>query len=275
MGVSDWKYYHGAAISALAPHLVPDSSPLESGEIWQGGVLFARWTSDFDCGREGEWWYVIKDTPFDPGALKAKRRYEITKGARNFTVRRIKASAWQEELWAVQSAAQEKYTPGTPPTKEEGARFKAGMADWDQHILYAAFSREDDRLCGFALLIDQGRCLDFAVLKADPAAERLGVNAALIAHMLGDQTAFLTGDGYISDGARSIHHATAIQDYLEKYFGFRRAYCRLHMRYRPRFSFLVRLAYPFRRLLRCFDRIGIVHKINAILQMEEICRRQS
>ena len=44
-----------------------------------GGVpLLARWTEDFDCGYETEWWYVIKDTPLDLSKLKKKRRYDIT-----------------------------------------------------------------------------------------------------------------------------------------------------------------------------------------------------
>lgn len=45
-----------------------------------GKPYLARWTSSFDCGHETNWWYVIKDTPFDINELKKKRRYEIRKG---------------------------------------------------------------------------------------------------------------------------------------------------------------------------------------------------
>ena len=59
------------------------------GKIGGGIPLLARWTSDWDCGYETEWWYCIKDTPFDISTLKSKRRYEINKGNKNFEVREI------------------------------------------------------------------------------------------------------------------------------------------------------------------------------------------
>ena len=52
-------------------------------------ALFARWTSEFDCGYETNWWYVIKDKEFDLSALKSNYRYKINKGNKNFDVRVI------------------------------------------------------------------------------------------------------------------------------------------------------------------------------------------
>ncbi len=84
MKTDEWRYYHRAVIPRTPPHVVPDLRPIEEGSIWKiwgrGRPLLARWVTDFDCGYETNWWYVIKDTPFDIDALKAKRRYEITKG---------------------------------------------------------------------------------------------------------------------------------------------------------------------------------------------------
>ena len=67
-----WRYYNHAAIPICASHEVPDLSPLEDRSIWNargGAPVLARWTSDWDCGYETEWWYVIKDEPFDITAL--------------------------------------------------------------------------------------------------------------------------------------------------------------------------------------------------------------
>lgn len=61
----------------------------------------AEYASDWDCGSETSYWYVIKDTPFDVNALKAKRRYEITKGCRNFTVRRINVKDEADGMYSV------------------------------------------------------------------------------------------------------------------------------------------------------------------------------
>ena len=79
MKADGWIYYNRAALPTVSPKDEPDTAPVRSGEIWKtdGHPLLARWTTEFDCGCETEWWYVVKDTPFDIGSLKAKRRYEI------------------------------------------------------------------------------------------------------------------------------------------------------------------------------------------------------
>lgn len=77
---------------------------------------------------------------------------------------------------------------------------------------------------------------------------------------------------YICDGARSINHDTQFQNYLEKYFLFRKAYCRLNIAYKPKIGGIVKFLYYFRKPLKAFDSVGIIHPINAILKMEEISR---
>lgn len=77
---------------------------------------------------------------------------------------------------------------------------------------------------------------------------------------------------YINDGARSISHETAFQDYLEKYFGFRKAYCKIHIAYNPSIKLVIKMLFPFRKMLRRFDEVGFVHQINSVLYMEELCR---
>lgn len=54
MSLEDWKYYNHAMVSTVAPHEVPDTSCISDGTIWKQNkkALFARWTTDFDCGYE-------------------------------------------------------------------------------------------------------------------------------------------------------------------------------------------------------------------------------
>ena len=114
-----WKYYNHAMIPTTAPHEIPDLQVLKDGAIWkierQKIPLLVRWTTEFDCDNETQWWYVIKDTPFNILDLKAKRRYEINKGKKNFEVRRVKASEYAEDLFKIQMKAlaswPEKYRP--------------------------------------------------------------------------------------------------------------------------------------------------------------------
>ena len=143
-----------------------------------------------------------------------------------------------------------------------------------EDVVFGAFFRETGRLAGYARLSQSwADVVSFSVLKTDPEYEKYAVNAALVEKLLSHYADFLSAGGLISDGERSISHETHFQDYLEKYFGFRKAYCRLHVAYNPKIRWAVKLLYPFRGLLGRLDCIRAVHPINAVIRMEEICRR--
>ncbi len=273
MQIKGWKYYNHAAIPDVAPHEIPDLTPVENKSVWSiKGALLARWTTDFDCRRETNWWYVIKDTPFDVSSLKAKRRYEINKGIKNFDVKKIEPANYAEELYSVQIAAYSAYQKKYRPSVDQ-KEFISSIQYWDSLVCIGAFDRECEKLCGYALLSKESESyVDFKVMRTNPECEKNGVNAALVEGVLRYFNSFLTHGGYICDGARSINHETAFQDYLEKYFGFRKAYCKLHIAYNPRLKFAIRIIYPIRRFLFKMDGIGVLHSVNAVLRMEEICR---
>lgn len=216
---------------------------------------------------------MIKDTPFDINALKAKRRYEINKGVKNFEVRSIDPQLYAEELCEVAFAAYAGYAKSTRPdiTRQQ---FINDVQAWAYYKCYGAFERETDKLCGYAILKRRDNYIDFTVLKAIPEYESKGVNAALVRGFLEDYSAFLMNDGYISDGSRCVNHQTAFQDYLEKYFGFRKAYCKLHIRYKWWLAPIIACLYPFRKLLRRLDNIGKLHLVNGLLQMEEFTAKR-
>ena len=276
-----WIYYNNAIVPTTAPHEQPHTALIEDKSIWSicegGKPLLVRWTTDFDCGYETDWWYVIKDTPFDIFALKAKRRYEIKKGQKNFLVKEICPGDFVEELYKVQveaySAYPEKYRP-----KVDKNRWQASILEQSETpgVTYlAAFSKESGELSGYAKLTRDGRCIHFESLKTRPAFENLSVNAALVMRIMELYDEDLRSGAYICDGSRNIRHETAFQAYLEKYFGFRKAYCRLHVVYNPTCRVMVRVLYAFRKLLKKMDGISVVHKLNGVLLMEEILRKQN
>lgn len=69
----------------------------------------------------------------------------------------------------------------------------------------------------------------------------------MVAAVVEDYNDRLGKNFYINDGARSISHETNFQDYLEKYFGFRKAYCKLHVAYNRRIKLVVKVLFPFRK----------------------------
>lgn len=236
-----------------------------------GGPLLARWHTDWDCGYETNWWYVIKDTPFDLSKLKSKRRYEINKGRRNFAVREINPSECSEALYKITAESYKTYPVAYRPSISHDA-FVEEVAEWNFYKTYGAFSVENGEMCGYAILRRNGNYVDFRNLKSMPDMERLGVNAAIIYEMLTAHEDFLRSGGYVCDGSRNILHETKFQDYLEKYFEFRKAYCKLRILYRPWVKAVLETAYPFRAMLQKADGFPLIHKLNGLLKMEEIRR---
>ena len=274
MSVEGWSYYHHAMVPTAAPHEAVNLQPVEDGTIWKsekGRVLLARWTSDFDRVSESGWWYVILDHPFDICRLKSKRRYEINKGCENFDVRKICPSDYKEDLFQVTQANYQSYPEKYRPTVQRET-FLPSVDNWTGNF-YGGFHRETGRLCSYAKITINGNCANLVILRTDPAWEKLRINAAMVCQIVSDYGDFIRNGGYICDVSRSIAHETAFQDYLEKYFQFRKAYCKLHIRYSPAMKLAVSLLYPFRGQLRGLDENKLIHQINGILKMEEIVRQ--
>ena len=165
--IEGWKYYNHAAIPTTAPHIDVDISPIDDNRIFQTEEkpLLARWTSDWDCGYETNWWYVIKDKPFDISKLKSKRRYEINKGNKNFAVKEIVPAEWCEDIFKVTLAAYETYPESYRPQISHD-EFVVEVKKWNFHKTYGAFSIEDNTLCGYACLIKDGQYIDFCMIFA-------------------------------------------------------------------------------------------------------------
>lgn len=270
--VPAWRYYKHAMVPNVAPHEDVDLSMLESGEIWKKNpkALLARWTTDFDCGYETNWWYLIKDEPFDIDQIKAKRRYDINRGKRFFRVTRIDPEQYLDDIYSTQVAAYAKYPAKYRPVVDRKKVAERVCYNWKKSNIwvYAAFFCETDEFAGYSLLTDTGEYLDFNAQWVKPEFEKYQINAALIAYVLDDWKTSLAQGYYICDGERNILHETAFQHYLERYFEFRKAYCNLHTRYRQGVGWIIRCLYPFRNFLKKLGSIALVHKMNGVLLME-------
>lgn len=273
----DWHYYNYSMIPDAFPHETVDASKVETREFWKNNkALFARWTSDFDCGEATSWWYTVKREAFDINLLKSNRRYKITKGVKYFEVRQIDPRQYARELYQVYMDAMTGY-PAEYRRSKEFSDFERSMIglseDGEVQRIYAAFFRETNELCGYIHVPVHETWAALSALKTKPQFEKYQINAALVYYMLEDLKDRMDGSFYISDGERNIQHKTNFPDYLENYFMFRKAYCHLHIRYRPIVKPLVYGLYPFRKLLKKADKNSLIHKINGVLVMEEI-RRQ-
>lgn len=230
MRISGWRYYNHAAIPTTAPHEKVDVHPLSDKTIWKmdGNPYFARWTTDFDCGYETEWWYCIKDTPFDISKLNSKKRYEINKGKKYFDVRAIDPVEHVEDIIMIQQLAWANYPVAYRPELNPES-LRKNIVKYRNYRVFGAFSVESNYLSGYALITEYEDWANFATLKVIPECERLAINAAMVAAICEYYNDRLENGFYISDGERNIVHITAFLDYLAKYFEFRKAYCKLNL----------------------------------------------
>ena len=278
--IPGWYYYKQALLPVGPPHGEADTALIESGEIWKGhykNAFFARWTSDFDCGRETNWWYVIKPEPFDIAALNSKKRYKINRGLRYFDVRQIDPMEYLEDIYRIQTLAYQAYPEKYRPTVEREKLFETVSEEWTKPgaAVFMAFHRESGMPEGYIHMQVEDTCIYSIAQKAVPAYEKFHINHAMLAGVLDYWKEELGNGKYFCVGARNIQHETAFMDFVEENFGFRKAYCRLNISYNPRVKWLVTVLYSVRGILKKLDGIGIVHKINGVMQMEEIVRNQA
>lgn len=266
-----WYEYQRALLPKTAPHLPPRSELLSTKYLRQNKLFFARWTSQFDCKEETEWYYVIKDDYLMIDKLKAKLRYEINKGNKNFESLVIDPLLYFEDIFYVSVEAYYAYPEKYRPTIIKDAYKKQiqRMVD-DGYRFIGEFDRLDKKMVGFAVLECGADYINYRMHKVLPQQEKRAVNAALVSGVLSYYEAGKYK--YIVDGERAIKHETGFQSYLIKYFGFRKAYCQLNILYNPIFALLVYMLYPLRKLLSHFKNNNLLYNVFCVLEQERIRR---
>lgn len=271
MKVDGWKYYNHAAITTTAPHEEPNLSAIEDGSVWKVGEgkspMFARWTTGFDCDCETTFWYIIKEGPFDIETLATKARKHIRQSLKKVYVKKILVSEHLEELCAVHNRACQGY-----------AEFNGSFVD-ETHFLnlndsiecWGAFSSETDTLIGYMTCEQKNEYVETISAKYDPNSLNLrpsdAIHFTILEYYLNEK-----GYKYVCSGTRSINHVTNAQDYKISTFGFRKAFCRLHIVYNPKIRWMMKIIFPFRKILYACDKIKFIHQFNAVLKMEALAR---
>lgn len=275
--MEEWRYYRHALLSNKAPHCdVNPKSIVWNKKKWSGIPFFARWTSDFDCKNDTGWWYSIKDEPFDYKQVSSNYRTKIRKSLLNCEVKVINPQEYVEELTNVTIQALEGYKGQYKPISSE-ERIKSNFINYKKSDInreyLAVFHRETNELCGYGIYGLYDTYVDQEVVKVLPEFLKYGVNSALVFTAL---ERYLVKDGkykYVCNGEKNLVHDTNYPQYLEKNFAFRKVYCVLNIKYRPGLKILVNILYLMRKLLKKLNNNRLVFQINAVLEMEEICRK--
>ena len=270
-----WRIYNHCWMPTCADRGTPDLSSIKTGEIWKEGGLLAQWISDFDCEEETGWWHVIKSEPFEITSLKSSYRRQARKGAEYFRVEELQPGEFEEESRLILEAARDTYNIPKRPNGVHSRRTEAKDESATIRHRFGAFDRESGKLCAVSGVIEDviGKCIGYSSHKALPSEERRYVNAALVSGVLDYYKGKLSCGWYLDDGARSVLHETNFQIYLIKYFGFRKAYCKMHLVVNPKIRFAVGLLFRLRALVRLLKKLSnayLLKQIDGVMTMMEV-----
>ncbi len=273
-----WIKYHHTIISNFPPHYEIQKKDIEIAKrmMKENKALLVRYTSNFDCKCETEWWYLIKDMPDDVNNLKSKDKYEIIKGIKRNTARQIDPQKYKNELYNVYYKAFSRYKKNDVPIRKE--KFIEGLIiDKNNPGIeyFGVFSNKNRELVGYSKNILNDDYVSYSTIKFNPNYLSDGCSTALF-YAMNNYYLVELKKKYVLDGERSIRHETNIQEYLEKYFKFRRAYCKLNIIYNPLFEIVIKILYPFEHfflILNKYINSKIINNVYSMLYQEKIRRK--
>ena len=262
----EWRKYNGALISNRAPHI---DSNLENISLLlkQEKAFLARWVSEFDCKRETDFWYIICDKNKDLAEYSVNTRSKIKRGLKNCEVRKVGKQEIIVNAYEVYEKAFLNYK--THFSCQSKTRFMQEIeslgSDWE---FFGVYYKE--KLVAYSMCDIKDETCNYSTIKFHPQYLKYYSSYALFYTMnqyyLGNQKL-----KYVNDGSRNLVHKTNIQGFLITKFGFRKAYCRLHLKYNHILRFIVMFIYPFKFVFYRFNNKFAV-KITALLCQEKILR---
>jgi hypothetical protein len=232
-------------------------------------AYFLRWPSDFDCGFETEWWYIIRDKVIDLDEFDSKRRSEIKKGISKCIVKKVDAEYIAKNGYEVYISAFASYDTFQKPAGQE--EFYNSMMSRKGNQIYdfwVAFNKTDSKIISYYMNRVGVDCCIYSTGKFNPDFKKNNAHHALVYEMTNYYINEL-GLKYVCAGARSISHKTNVQEFLIHKLHFRKAFCKLNIIYNPIVRIVVNVLYPFRNVISKID-TDVCNKITVLLRQEKI-----
>lgn len=232
-------------------------------------AILIRTMSHYDCGAENSEWYALVCEEFTPiDKMSAKYRYEINKGLKNGIVRKITCEELANDGYDCYKTAMLNYKNSNLSLLSEkeykSNTLKSQGLDDICHF-WGVYS--SDKLIAYSVVYIYGQESSYTVFKVNPDFQKQFPMYALI-YKMNEYYLHEKKFKYIKSGFRSILHDTSVQDFLIKKFGFRKVYLKLHIQYNPFFGILIKVAFPFRKILAKFDA-----RFHAMFELERIHRK--
>jgi hypothetical protein len=270
-----WYEYSGFMVPAYLPHCIPNISPSNARKACKYAKLpFARWVNGYGALDDGEWWHVVREGRYDPADCSSNTRSKINRGKKKLIARQLTSDEVMNRGYAVCSRAVERFDDEAflPSYELFQRRVLASMKVPGVMEYFGVYS--GDKLVALSENLIQEDAVFWETIWYDPAYLGSYSSYVLTDFMLNNylnERKFL----YVSDGSRSIYHATDVQDFFVQKFGFKKKFLRMYIYYRPIMRIVVKFLYP---MVTPF--LGHIHKVRwrqfkrlgALVRQEKIRR---
>lgn len=264
--MNNYKLYKGAWVSE-DPVNETHLSDKESASLLNSGGYLVRNVYDFDCGEDTSFWYVIKDKFGGMEELSTKKRNQVRKSFKMCDVMKVSREEMLAQGYEVYALAAEGYkVKAVVPSVEEFER-RFSIDNVKNHEFWAAFDKHTKKMIAFSINFVHNDICDYETMKAIPLFQRSHYPYYGLLYEMNRYYLEEKGLRFVNDGARSITNHSNVQPFLIDTFNFRKAYCRLDIKYKWWFGIIVKTLYPIRKIIR-------TPKVQAILNMEAMARNE-
>ena len=247
---ADFELYRHAWRYALSPDCESQLSDSQCKTLLKKGGWMVRNTYDFDCKEKTEFWYVIKDSFGGMEEHSQNERKKLRHSFRYFDYKLVDNEWLKEKAYPILKATFDDYQISDRKMSESVFRKYLDYCSMNDFDYWGVFDKETQEFVGFCTVHVWSHSCEYGQIgflpkyKHDASYPYYGFFYKMNEYYLQEKKF-----KFVVDGARSITEHSNVQPFLEHNFNFRKAYCKLKMRYKWWFGTIVWVLYPFRRLI--------------------------
>lgn len=232
------------------PHFDCQLSDSQCADLLKQGGWMVRNTFDFDCNTPTDFWYIIKDSFGGMDELSTDVRNMIRRAFNRYEYKMVDIQLIENEGFGIAKKVNDSFV--LKDRRMNSAIFEELLKSWKNgNCDYWGVFDLNQNFVGFAVVrvFDSGCFYDMISIcpeyKHDASYPYYGFFYKLNEYYLGEKHI-----KYVTDGSRSVTEHSNIQPFLMQKFNFRKAYCKLKIKYKWWFGIAVKLLMPFGNIIR-------------------------
>lgn len=245
-----YELYRHAWRFDAAPDCESELTDSQCKRLLQKGGWMVRNTFDFDQREKSEFWYLIKDSFGGMEEHSQNERKKLRHAFRSFDYQIVDNQTIKSNAYPIAKATFDDYKVTDRRMNEEVFKAYFDYCGTKNFDYWGVFDKNNGKLVGFCAVRVWDNTCEYGLIgflpeyKHNATYPYYGFFYKMNEYYLADKKF-----KYVADGTRSITEHSDIQSFLEKNFKFRKAYCKLKMRYKWWFGAIVRALLPFRKMV--------------------------